>query len=165
MVVCERQKLRVVAEQAALGEQGVPQLLASRLAALLVLVPGLEIVAAARDAGKPETELAKVFVDIAEYFRLEELKLLSGALGKGDYFERLAVDSTLETVAAFQRDLARRAVLLTNGGPPDFARWRDANADAAARAQHNLSELLDTGDLTLAKLTLAVAHLRDLPAV
>jgi glutamate dehydrogenase len=90
------------------------------------------------------------------------LRLASEKLGQTDHFNRLAVNSTLESIAAAQRALAAKVFTLANGGAPDFDAWREQHQAAFARAQKSLDEILGGGELTLAKLTVAVAHLRDL---
>jgi NAD-specific glutamate dehydrogenase len=45
---------------------------------------------------------------------------------------------------------------------PDFGVWRSRHEAAFSRARKSLDEILTGGELTLAQLTVAVAHLRDL---
>jgi glutamate dehydrogenase len=136
---------------------GAPVDLADKLARLYDMAKSLEIVLTAGTLGRGEAETAAAFHDAASYFRLDEVRARSAGLGLGDHFDRLAVNGTLEAVASVQRAITAAALGL--GG---FNAWTDANAGKAARVRKNVSETLDAGELTLAKLTVAASHLRDL---
>ncbi len=71
------------------------------------------------------------------------------------------MNSSLASVAAAQRALAK-SVIAANPSKPDFAEWRGQHADAADRVANGLGDMLDAHSLTLAKLTVGVAQLRDL---
>ncbi len=140
---------------------GAPPELASRLAQLRRLANSLEIVLTAQTLGEDESAVGRAFSDAEAYFRLDELRARSAALGQGDHFDRLAVNGALEALASVQRGIVTGAIRANNGGS-SFSSWLQANAAKAARVRKNVSETLDAGDLTLAKLTVAASHLRDL---
>jgi glutamate dehydrogenase len=147
-----------------LRQWGVPDDLAQSLAALPALAQSLEIVLAALSANAPLEAVGKTYNDIGNFLRLNELRSSSEGIAKGDYFERLAVNAALETVAGVQRAIVAQAVALANGLAPHFDRWREANAASVGRVRRNIDDLIGSGDITLAKLMLAVSHLRELVA-
>jgi glutamate dehydrogenase len=79
-----------------------------------------------------------------------------------DYYDRLAVNSTLGAVASAQRAIVEKIVSPADGETPGFEGWAMANRPAVERARKSIDEILDGGELTLAKLTVAVAQLREL---
>src|SRR5208282_4376825 len=99
--------------------------------------------------------------EIRDAFHLDELATASEALAAGDYFDRLAVNSSLAAAASAQRALAR-SVLDHPAAKGDFEAWRKVNEGAASRVAAALAGMLEGRGLTLAKLTVGVAQLRDL---
>jgi glutamate dehydrogenase len=92
---------------------------------------------------------------------LDELARESEALAAGDYFDRLAVNSCLASVASAQRALAK-SVIGSDANGANFGEWRKSHAGAAGRVAKALGDTLDTHSLTLAKLTVGVEQLRAL---
>jgi glutamate dehydrogenase len=141
---------------------GVPEAVARRIAAVAALTAAPDIVALSAKIERPELEIGRLYFQIGSALRLDELRAASEALGQTDHFNRLAVNSTLDAVASIQRGLAEKVIRASAGDAPDFDAWREAHKPAFTRAQKSLDEILGGGELTLAKLTVAVAHLRDL---
>jgi glutamate dehydrogenase len=146
-----------------LKEEGVPEDLARRIIALEPLSQALDIVRVANATKASIPVAAKTIFAIRDSFHLDELAAASESLAAGDYFDRLAVNSSLATVASAQRALAK-AVIAASPGTADFAAWREQNEPAASRVAQSLADMLKGRALTLAKLTVGVAQLRDLAA-
>ncbi len=140
----------------------MPEDLAKWIATIAALSAAPDITALATKLDRPEIEIGRLYFQIGSALRLDELREASEALGQTDHFNRLAVNSTLDTIANAQRALVQKVYSATSGAAPDFERWREGRKVAFTRAQKSLDEILGGGELTLAKLTVAVAHLRDL---
>jgi glutamate dehydrogenase len=145
-----------------LAETGVPEDLARRIAGLAGLSAAPDIIALARKLKRPEIDIGRLYFQIGSELRLDELRTASEALGRTDHYARLAVNSTLDTISGAQRSLVEKVYEVATGGVPDFAVWRSQHQTAFYRARKSLDEILTGGELTLAQLTVAVAHLRDL---
>jgi glutamate dehydrogenase len=144
-------------------DNGLPPELARRFAHLTALSSAPDIISLAVELDASELEVAHIYFQATSHFRLEEVRGLSEKLGQTDYFNRLATDSSLESAASAQRAIVKKVFTSTNGSAaPDFAAWCKLNEHAAARTRHRFDALLDGSKLTLAKLTVAVAHLREL---
>jgi glutamate dehydrogenase len=143
-------------------QHGVPEDLARKIAAIAALSAAPDIVSLAFRLNRPEVEIGRLYFQIGSELRLDELRAASEKLGSTDHFNRLAVNSTLETIAQAQRSLVQKVYATMSGPTPDFAAWRDTHGKAFERARKSLDEILTGGELTLAQLTVAVAHLRDL---
>jgi glutamate dehydrogenase len=151
-------------DEAGLREIGAPAETAKRLAALGPLVQALDAVLIADATSADIKDAACVLFQIREQFHLAALTEASEALGAGDYFDRLAVNGTLAAAAAAERAVAR-AVIGAGARARCFYDWREANREAVERVTRSIAGILEGGGLTLAKLTVAVAQLRDLAKV
>jgi glutamate dehydrogenase len=141
---------------------GVPADLARSIATIAGLSAAPDIVSLALKLKRPEAEVGKVYFQIGSALRLDALRIASERLGQADHFSRLAVNSTLETIASAQRALVEKVHDCAGEAAADLGCWRATHEAAFQRARRSLDELLNDGELTLAKLTVAVAHLRDL---
>ena len=162
-VLPDEAKARLEEAEARLQADGLPADLAKRIAALEPLSQALDIVRVSNEAKAPIAAAARVIFAIRQEFHLDELALASEMLAGGDYFNRLAIDSSLAAIASAQRALAR-SVIASSPQDADFASWKRNNDGEAARVANNLSDMLAGRAMTLAKLTVGVAQLRDLAA-
>ena len=154
---------RFAGEQKRLEGEGVPAPLALRLAALEPLTQALDAVRVAHTMKARIEDAARAIFAIRDGFHLDELAAASEGLAAGDYYDRLAVNSSLAAVASAQRALARR-IIEHPAAKGDFEVWRKLNESAAGRVAASLAGMLEGRGLTLAKLTVGVAQLRDLAA-
>jgi glutamate dehydrogenase len=141
---------------------GVPGALAARVAGLDIIGAAPAIARLAREAGRAIDEAARVLLGAAEYFRLDELKARAGALEVADYYDRLAAGGALATLEGTCLALAREVLRSTSGRPADFAAWEKANGARLARAKAALDEIAGSGEVTVSRLTVAAAQVRDL---
>jgi glutamate dehydrogenase len=147
---------------AALATGGVPEELARQFVRLNALSNAPDIILLAMKLGRPEIEVARIYFRAASHFRVDEMRAASELLGQTDYYNRLAVNSTLNAVASAQRAIVEKIYKGAGNAEPDFESWHRQNSIAADRARKSLDEILNGSELTLAKLTVAVAHLREL---
>jgi len=155
---------RLQSEESCLRDDGLAAELAQRLAVLAPLSQALDAVRVANSVKAPILAAARALFAIRDAFHLDELAAASEALAAGDYFDRLAVNSSLAAVASAQRALARR-ILEHPRAEGDFEVWRKQHPGAASRVAASLAGMLEGRGLTLGKLTVGVAQLRDLAAV
>ncbi len=150
---------------AAYRERGVPMRLASEMAALEFLSAAPDITLVADGLGRKVVEIARIHCRVADLFRLDALKEAAEGLAVTDYFDRLAINSILAAIAAAERALTRH---IAREGPPSgdpdarFEAWLTADAAHIARTRESISEVLESGALTLSRLAVAASHIRDL---
>ena len=132
---------RLEAGQKRLEAEGVPGQLANRLAALEPLTQALDAVRVANPMKVPVQDAARTIFAIRDAFHLDELAAASEGLAAGDYFDRLAVNSSLASVASAQRALARR-VIEHPAAKGDFEAWRSLNGGTANRVASSLAGML-----------------------
>ncbi len=159
----EPTKLALAEEEARLRADGLPDDIAKQIAALKPLSQALDIVRVAIEAKAPIAVAASIVFALRSEFRLDELAQASEALAAGDYFNRLAVNSSLAAIASAQRALAKR-IIARSPQEADFEAWKNNNAADVARIARSLSDMLAGRAMTLARLTVGVSLLRDLAA-
>lgn len=147
---------------AALEAKGIDKELAASLAALDVLADAPDISYVAEVTGRPVPEMAAVYSAAGDFFRLSSLRHAGEGLAVNDYFDRLAINSMSGALSAALRGITQDVVRNAEGKQALFDEWYSANKAAVDRARSAIDEILDGGDLTLSRLTVAVTHLRDL---
>lgn len=175
-VLPEQQRSRIEALQAEYVASGVPEELAGRLARLDPLGDAPNIIFAASEGGYDMLETARVYYQLAAFFRMDALRRVADGLAQADYYDRLAVNTTMELAAVALRALTIRIHSEAQGmleqgmpgqdmpGAVDFEVWREQSGAAVSRTRDAVVALIEGGEPTLAKLTVAVAQLRDLAA-
>jgi glutamate dehydrogenase len=143
-------------------DAGVDDDLAREIALIGRLGSGADITAVANSTDQPVANLARLYTEIGAHFRLDTLRQAAEGLQLTDYFDRLAVNSTVSILSDAQRALLEDIVRASEGPEPSFAGWLGQHGQAAERAKASLDEIIDGGAPTLARLTVAAAQLRDL---
>jgi glutamate dehydrogenase len=158
-IATDRQHAAIDSDRKALEEKGVPGALAQSIAMLRVVSAAPEIALITEQTGKPVSDVSGTYARAADYFRIGGLKEEAEALVVSDYFDRLAIDSTISSLTTTHRGLVR--AILESATGADFNAWVDANRDTAERVQRALDEVVEGGDMSLSRLTVAVGHLGD----
>ncbi len=143
-------------------ENGVPKKLATRLSHLpsLALIP--EIMQIARDANADLKKTAKTFFDVTEMFRISRMDAAAQQATVSDHYEVLAIARSLDEINAARREICRTA-LKKFGKETDPAKaWHDDDDMRIDRGQSRISELIDGGEITIPRLTVAAGMLGDL---
>ncbi|GBE43637.1 NAD-specific glutamate dehydrogenase [bacterium BMS3Bbin10] len=161
-ILSETQMASLKSDQGELADAGVPASLARSLAELRFLADGPDMTIVAQSVKRPVAEIAKLHFDTGAYFRLNEFKTAGENLLVSDYFDRLAINSAIGAISDAQRAIVEDVVRAGKGGKGGFEAWLKANAAPAERTRRALDEILDGGEATLARLMVAVGHLRKL---
>ncbi len=148
--------------QSRLTAEDFPAELARRFATLKALIDAPDIISLALRLGQPEIEVGRLYFRVSSHFRVDEMHSASEQRAPSDYYERLAVNSALAAAASAQRAIVEKVFAAADGGQADFDLWAADNRAAVERARNAVDEILNGSELTLAKLTVAVAQLREL---
>jgi len=126
---------------------GVPQALAQRIADLPALTAAPEV--------------AATFFAAGAFFRLDRIVGAAQGIKLADYFDRLALDRSLDSIGDAERRLA--AEMMGNGmaGPAAVEAWVKPRAREIERVRMAVHEIAGSG-LTLSKLSVAASLLGDL---
>jgi glutamate dehydrogenase len=151
-----------------LSDAGAPLDVAEDVAVLPLMgaVPEIALLAHAR--GMPVDLVAGAFFAVGAEVGLDRLRGLALRIKGGEHWDRLATRRIVDDLFAGQRALAADALARTGAtgsrgdGAEAVKTWAAARADALARTKSFLAELERTGDLSIAKLTLANSQIHEL---
>ncbi len=157
---------------AELQKAGVPLDVAEDVAVLPLLGGAPEIALLAQSRGLPLDLVAGAYFSVGATVGLDRLRGLALRIAGGEHWDRLAIRRIVDDLFAGQRGLtadalasidAKTAAQRTDGAEAVKA-WAEQHADALARTRSFLAELERTGDLSIAKLTLANSQIHELAA-
>ena len=146
---------------AELQAAGVPQDLARRIASLPALAAAPDVVLVADRTGRPVADVAETYFAAGAYFRLDRIVGAARDIQVTDYFDRLALDRTLDSIAEAERRLAAEMVGNGVAGPGAVEAWVAPRADQVERIRAAVHDIAGSG-LTLSKLSVAASLLGDL---
>jgi len=154
---------------AQLQKAGVPLDIAEDVAVLPLLAGAPEIVLLAESRRLPVDLVAGAYFALGAVIGLDRLRGLAQRIAGGEHWDRLAVRRIVDDLYAGQRGLTADA--LRADAPPEGDRavgaalataWAESHADTLSRTKSFLAELERTGDLSIAKLTLANSQIHEL---
>jgi glutamate dehydrogenase len=145
----------------AMIEQGTPESLARRLAAIPDLVAAPDIVLVARRIGRPVTDVACTHFALEGMFQLGTLIGAAREVPVSDHFDRLALDRAIDSIASAHRNLAAEAVAHGSPGLGAATAWSEQRGADVTRIRAAVDTIVGSG-LTLSKLTVAASLLGDL---
>ncbi len=149
------------AREQALVKAGVSSTLARRFANLPLLKHASDIVLVAQRAKRPVGDVTKTYFAAEAYFRLDRVAGAVSNIAIADYFDRLALDRTLDSIGDAERRIA--AAMVGNGktGAGAVEEWVRPRKAEVERLRAALHEITNSG-LTLSKLSVTASMLGDL---
>ena len=158
---------------AELQEANVPLDIAEDVAVLPLLGGAPEIVLLAESRALPVDLVAGAYFAMGAAIGLDRLRGLANRITGHEHWDRLAVRRIVDDLYSGQRALAADALTGFAAASQDgtrlegaeaVKRWEESHADALARTRSFLSELERSGELSIAKLTLANSQIHALAA-
>jgi glutamate dehydrogenase len=140
---------------------GVPVSLAERLAGLSELAVAPDIVLVAERTGKPVRDIAATHFALADQCRLGAIARAAEDVVTTDYYDRLALDRTVDAVGVHHRRLTAQVVSTGGVGAEGVARWCESRGAIIGRIRDAVEGLVASG-VTLSKLMVAGSLLADL---
>lgn len=145
-----------------LVEQSVPVELARQIAGLpgLTLAPDICHVATGS-----KTDLARAteaFFAVTEAFRLGRIVAAADRIPVSDHFEGLALARSLDEISEVRRIISGTALDSNQKAADPAGEWLKANKERIAHVRSQILTLTDSGELSVAKLTVAAGMLSDL---
>ncbi|MGR6923658.1 NAD-glutamate dehydrogenase [[Actinomadura] parvosata] len=147
--------------------RGVPQELAERVAGMVPAYSTLDLVEISSLTGRPVSEVAEVYFDLADRLQLARLRERVIALPRDNRWNSIARSALRDDLYAAHASLTRDVLAHSKPGlPPEerLARWTEANSAAVARARQTLSEIWESDHFDLATLSVALRAIRTLVA-
>ncbi|HEY3637876.1 MAG TPA: NAD-glutamate dehydrogenase [Rhizomicrobium sp.] len=158
---------------AELREAGMPMDIAEDVAVLPLLGGAPEIIMLAESRALPVDLVAGAYFAMGATIGLDRLRGLAGRIAGYEHWDRLAVRRIVDDLFSGQRALAADALAgfessakgaTREQGAEAVKRWEDARSDALSRTRSFLAELERSGELSIAKLTLANSQIHALAA-
>ena len=146
---------------ASLRDAGVPEPLARRIANLRPLAAAPDIVLVADRTGKSVAEVASTYFAAGSFFGLDRIREPARAIPVSDYFDRLALDRALDSIADAERRLTAEMVGNGAAGPAAVEAWIKPRAHEVERIRAAVDEIAGSA-LTISKLSVAASLVGDL---
>ncbi|HEY1630470.1 MAG TPA: NAD-glutamate dehydrogenase [Rhizomicrobium sp.] len=156
-----------------LEDAGVPHDLADDVGALSLWSTAPEIAQLAHNRALDIDLVAGAYFAVGAIVGLDRLRGLAARISANEHWDRLAIRRIVDDLYAGQRALTGQVLKSFEGDKMDRTRadgakaadaWAEAHADILARTKSFLDELERTGDLSIAKLTLANSQIHELAA-
>ncbi|WP_214408635.1 NAD-glutamate dehydrogenase [Sphaerisporangium fuscum] len=147
--------------------RGVPADLAERAAVMVPAYSTFDLVEIASRTGRPVTDVAEVYFDLAERLQLARLRERVIALPRDNRWNSMARAALRDDLYAAHATLTRDVLTHSEPGlsPEErLARWSEANSAAVARSRQTLSEIWESDHFDLATLSVALRAVRTLVA-
>ena len=149
-------------------EAGAPADLAEDIGLLPAMAVAPEIAQLARGTNHSLSAVANIYFGIGALIGLDRLRLLAGRITSSEHWDRLAIRRLVDDLFAAQRALSQG---LLSGLPADATRqdarktvpaWAEARQENLSRTREFLAALEMSGELSIAKLTLAGSQIHKL---
>jgi glutamate dehydrogenase len=155
-------KKRLGVRTAELVKAGAPKALAEQVAALELLGGAIDVVEVAARLKREVTDVAANYFAAGARFGLDWLRSVARQIKPADHWERIALGRLMADLRAQQSAIGAAALELKGAkpGPAGIAKWAEANAETAERADRLIAELQSGGPLSIAKLAVASSQLK-----
>jgi len=152
----------IAARKAEYEAAGIPESLASEVAAIgtLMLVP--EIMQIAERTGDTLARAAESYFAVSHTFRVGRLLYSGGRIVTGDHYESLALARSLDQIASARRDIVISALSNHPKDKQPVLVWHAEDRIRINRIAEELSGLSEGADLNLARIAVAAGLLTDL---
>jgi glutamate dehydrogenase len=144
-----------------LSVAGVPDALARRIAALPVLAAAPDVVLIADRTKQPIPAIVATYFAAVAHFWLDGVTADAQKIVVSDYFDRLALDRSLDTIGDSERRLTAAMVQTGLSGTAAVEAWAAPRAAEVERIRVAIRQIAGSG-LTLSKLSVAASLLGDL---
>jgi glutamate dehydrogenase len=155
---------RVRGRHQAFLKNGVPADVAQIFAGLRYLQRAPDVVMVAGESHHPIEAVARVLFHSGIDLRIDRLIAQSGQIHPDDFYERMAINRTVDGIIQTHRAIVSRAMTRQRGDSDGWTKWMNENEDAAQRARRIIEELLAERSFGLSKLTVAASQLAELAA-
>ena len=139
----------------------VPAELAVQIARLELIVDAPAIAEAARDAKRPVSVAAAVWLGLGERFAIDRLVTAARALHVQDDYDRLAIAGAEAAIADARARITRVVLSSGSGALSGLDAYLVANRVRVERAERDLAAVAE-GEMSVSRLAVAAARLTDL---
>ncbi len=152
---------RIAASRDELVAAGLPEDLATRAAGAQWLSRAPDIVLVSDRTGKPLNAVAETFFAFSAHFRVDDLTGTTRTLTAVDYYDRLALNRTLDLIHEAQRKLVAEVLATGKKGKPALDAWIAARGESVTRMAGAIADI-ERGPMSLSRLAVAASLFNDL---
>jgi glutamate dehydrogenase len=152
---------RMETRRSQLVEAGVPESLAIRAAGAQWLSRAPDIILVSDRTGKSLTAVAETFFAFYTRFGIDQLVETARTLGAVDYYDRLALNRTLDLILQAQRKLVAEVLAGGKKGKPALDAWSKSRGAGLERIVEAIADI-QRGPMSLARLSVAASLFNDL---
>ncbi len=136
---------------------GVPEVLARRVAALGPLRSSLDVVQAGTGNSRPITEVGEVYFAVGAELQLDWLRAAAESIQPESNWDRLAITALVDDLYSQQRAITSSVFANANGhaGRDAYDHWATNNRKTIKRTSGLIREFKSTGPLDISKLAFA----------
>jgi glutamate dehydrogenase len=149
-------------ELATLQDAGVPQKLAHAIVSLplTALIP--ELVQISRVCKRELTHVATQYFTVTETFRIGRIEAAARRVDTTDHYDALAVARNLDEISVARRTITMAALSRYGDEKDPIAAWVDNDKRRIGRVRAQILGLTESGDINVARLTVAAGMMADL---
>jgi len=158
-IIASRGSERYATDTRALESAGLPAPIAASIAALTLAAQSFDIIELAREFRLAVPEVGRLYFALAQELRLDTVREQIEALKVDSRWRAMARATLRETLAQEQRSLLRSALSARGAAVASDAAlgtWLDKHRDEIARVRRGLDDMLMTGPLDFATLSVAL---------
>ena len=146
-----------------LETQSIPADFASYISSLEILEDGPDIILASQKANVEVPISAMIYHEVGDFFDLFEMRKRASEITADDYYDRIAVNSALSDISFVHRKITQKICSSSEAEASDkLKKWIEENKNTVERVQQVMKEIIHGDVFSVAKLTVAVSHLREL---
>lgn len=151
----------VVNQTKELQAAGVPDKFAQIMASTRYLDNASDIVRVAERSGADLADVAKLYFSVGDFMGIQWLVSGARKMPVHDLYDRLAVNRTIDGLQSTHRRIVVSILSQDNDKVKALLLWKQKFADEIARANIAITNVSASGDMSLAKLAVASAHIAD----
>ncbi len=152
---------RIATRRDELVEAGLPEDLAVRSAGARWLARAPDIVLVSDRTGKSLGAVAETFFAFSAHFHVDDLAETARSLAAVDYYDRMALNRTLDLIFEAQRKLVAEVLATGKKGKPAMDAWIRSRGPSLDRMASAVADI-ERGPMTLARLAVAASLFNDL---
>jgi glutamate dehydrogenase len=143
-------------------QAGVETDLSHRIARLPLANQAPDIILVSERSGRSLDDAAAAYFAVTGHFQLGRLDILARALQVRDYFDGLALDRALQTLAGAHRRIAEQLLAEAKSPADGLVGWVNQRANKVSRILATIDAIIEDGTLTVSRLAVAASLLSDL---
>jgi glutamate dehydrogenase len=152
----------IAAMEAEFVASGIPQALAAEVAELQALLIVPEIMQICEATGDPLARASEIYMAVTQRFHIGKLLSAAGRVATADAYEAMALGRAQDQIGAARRAIVTAVLAGHRKDRTPLDAWLMDEPSRVARLSQELASVTESGEPTVAKMTVAAGVLNDL---